>query len=97
MVFFQTRLGKILIWQKFSAISESDFKSIIDLILTNKPNSFQKSSIIETSVSDYHKLVGTFFKSHFKRFLPKTVYYRNYENLDQKSMLNDIQATNFKL
>ena len=49
-------------------------KSIIDLILINKPNSFQKSSIIETGVSDYHKFVGTFFKLHFSRLLPKTVY-----------------------
>ena len=26
MVFFRTRLGKILIWQKFSSTSESNFK-----------------------------------------------------------------------
>ena len=72
-------------------------KSIIDWILTNKLNYFQKSSIIETGVSDHHKLVGTFFKSHFNMLLPKTVYYRSHKNFDQDSFLNNLQKKNFEL
>ena len=56
-------------------------KSTIDLILTNKPSSFQKTMATETGLSDFHKLVSTFFKSHYSRLKPKTVYYRNYKNL----------------
>ena len=52
----------------------NNHKSFADLISANKPNSFQNSSIIETGGSDYHKLVGTFFKLHFNRLLSKTVY-----------------------
>ena len=74
----------------------NNHKSIIDLILANKPNSFQKSSIIETDVSDYHELVGTFFKLHFNRISPKTVCYRNYTNFDQDSFLSDLQKRNFE-
>ena len=34
----------------------------------------------ETALSDFHKLVSTFFKSHYSRLKPKIVYYRNYKN-----------------
>ena len=39
-------------------------KSTIDLFFTNRPLSFQKNKTTETGISDYHKLVSTFFKSH---------------------------------
>ena len=35
-------------------------KSTIDLILTNKPLSFQSSSAIVTGLSDHHKLIALF-------------------------------------
>ena len=72
-------------------------KSTIDLILTNKPLSFQSSSVIETGISDHHKLIATFFKSHFTRLNPKTVYYRNFKNFDENCFLNDLKETNFEL
>ena len=67
-------------------------KSTIDLILTNNPFSFQSSSVIETGISDHNKLIATFFKSHFTRLIPKTVYYRNFKNFDdENSFLNDLK------
>ena len=39
--------------------------STIDLFLTNKPLLFQKTTVCETGLSDYHKLISTFFKSSF--------------------------------
>ena len=33
--------------------------SCIDLILTNKPRSFQQSCVIETGLSDFHKMTVT--------------------------------------
>ena len=41
----------------------SDHKCTIDLILTNKPKSFQNICITETGLSDFHKLISTFFKT----------------------------------
>ena len=43
----------------------NNHKSIIDLFLTNKPRSFQFTSVTETGLSDYHRLITTFIKSHF--------------------------------
>ena len=63
--------------------------STTDLILTNKPLSFQSSSVIETGLTDNHKLIAIFVKSHFARLNPKTVYYRNLKSIDEKFFLND--------
>ena len=40
-----------------------DHKSTIDLILTNKPKSFQNTCITETGLSDFNKLILTFFQN----------------------------------
>ena len=46
--------------------------STIDLFLTNTPKYFFKTRTIETSLSDYHKLISTFCKSRAPRLKPKT-------------------------
>ena len=45
-------------------------KSTIDLFLTNKPKSFFKTPTTETGLSDYHKVIPTFFKSKAPRMKP---------------------------
>ena len=54
-----------------------DHKSTIDLILINKPKSFQNTCITETGSSDFHKLISTFFKTQITRFKPKIVFYHH--------------------
>ena len=41
--------------------------SCIDLILTNKYRSFQLSCVIETGLSDFHKMTVTVMKTFFKK------------------------------
>ena len=65
-------------------------KSTIDLILTNKPSSFQKTMATETGLYDFHKLVSTFFESHYSRLKPKILYYRNYKNFNNSNFLKDL-------
>ena len=65
-------------------------KSTIDLILTNKPSSFQKTMATETGLSDFHELVSTFFKSHHSRLKSKIVYYRNQKNFNNSNFLKDL-------
>ena len=45
-----------------------------DLISTNNSNSFQKSDTTETGLSDFLKLISTFFKSHFSRLSSQKLY-----------------------
>ena len=52
--------------------------SCIDLILKNSPLSFQSSSVIETGLSDFHKMIVTVMKTTFQKLDPKIIYYRDY-------------------
>ena len=72
-------------------------KSTVDLILTNKPSSFQKTMATETGLSDFHKLVSTFFKSRCSWLKSKTVYCRNYENFNNSNFLKDLSNNNLLL
>ena len=50
---------------------QSEKGSSLDVILTNRPRSFQTTSVIETVISDHHKLTTTFLGSIFGDFLHK--------------------------
>ena len=51
--------------------------SCIDLILTNRPKSFQKTVVTETGLSDFHEMTVTVLKSYFKKRRAKIVRYRD--------------------
>ena len=51
--------------------------SLVDLILTSKPSFFKKALVSETGLSDYHKMITTFFKLNFSRLRPKVITCRN--------------------
>ena len=71
----------------------NNHRSTIDLILTNRPDYFQKTCSTETGVSDYHKCISTFFKSHYSKLKPKAIHYRNYKNFDVSLFRNDLENT----
>ena len=52
--------------------------SCIDLILTNNTNSFQNSGVIETGLSDFHKMTVTVMKTTFEKLKPNIIHYRDY-------------------
>ena len=51
-----------------------------ELILTNCSRSFQNSCVIETGLSDFHKIVDTVMETSYKKTQPKIIHYRNYKN-----------------
>ena len=72
-------------------------KSLIDLLFANEPLSFQKTHVTETGVSDYHKLISTFFQSQFSKARPKDINYRKYKNFDKNNFINDLNNINVRL
>ena len=61
------------------------FKSVqnptsIDVILTNKSNSFCNTCTIKTGLSDHHKMTITVLKSYYKKITPSVISYRSYKN-----------------
>ena len=64
--------------------------SCIDLILTNKPSFFQMTSVIETGISDFHKLTITMLKSSFIKQVPKILKYTNFKRFNNECFRNDL-------
>ena len=60
-------------------------------------DSNQKSATTETGLSDFHKLISAFFKSHFCRLSQKATYYRNYKKFDESEFIEDLISTDFSL
>ena len=54
--------------------------SCIDLILTNSPYSFQNSYVVETGLSDFHKMTVTVMKTTYEKLKSKIKNYRDYKN-----------------
>ena len=46
----------------------------------NRPRNFQRTSLIETGMSDCHKLILSLFRAFFKRITTKTIQYLNCSN-----------------
>ena len=67
--------------------------SRIDLILTNKPNSFLNTQVVETGLSDFHKMTITITRSHFPKMKPNFVTYRNYKNYDVNHFRYDLNIS----
>ena len=57
--------------------------SCIDLLLTNFPKYFQNSSVIETGLSDFHKMAVTVIKTNFRKLEPKLTDYQNYRSFSK--------------
>ena len=64
--------------------------SSIDVMLTNRKNSFQNSTTIETGLSDFHKMTRTVLKTHFKKKEPIVVDYRKYKYFNEQNFRNDL-------
>ena len=52
--------------------------SCSDLILTNSAYSFQNSCVMETGLSDFHKMIISVMKTTFQKLKPRIVQYRDY-------------------
>ena len=55
--------------------------SCINLLLANCSRSFQDIQVIETSLSDFHKMNLTVLKMYFTKQKHETIFYTNYKNL----------------
>ena len=59
----------------------------IDVMLTNRPRSFHNTSLIETGLSDCHKMIISVFKAFFKRLPANVIEYQDNKTFDQNEFL----------
>ena len=64
--------------------------SCIDLLLTNNGNCFQKSSVFETGLSNFHKHTVTLMKSHLPKQQAKIIKYRNYKYFNETKVRSEL-------
>ena len=67
--------------------------SCIDLILTKRSKSFQNTCVIETGLSDFHRMTVSVLKMYLRKLPPKIITYRkfsNYHNANFINFLNDV-------
>ena len=60
------------------------------MFLTNRSRSFHNMAIIEIGISDHHKLITSFFRSHFERSPRIKAEHRNYKKFDVTNFLRDL-------
>ena len=65
--------------------------SCIDLIITNRQKSFQNSMVIETGLSDFHKMSLTVMKVFYKKQSPNIIRYRSYRNFNNEIFINEVE------
>ena len=61
-----------------------DKPTCIDLILTNCPGSFQNSCVIETVLSDFHKMIVTVMKTSYWKIEARSINYRDYKSFSNE-------------
>ena len=67
--------------------------SCIDLTLTSKPRSFQTKCVIETGLSDFHRMTISVLKMHFRKLPPKIISYRDFKKFDNERFMDSLQHT----
>ena len=68
--------------------------SCVDLIITNRPKSFQNSVTVETGLSDFYKMTLTVMKVFYKK--KYIVRYRNYKHFSNEAFMFDVKIVLFK-
>ena len=63
----------------------------IDLVLTNRNRSVQKTTTVETGLLGFHKMVVTVLKTTFPKQGPTVINYRNYKKYNENVFKNDLQ------
>ena len=75
-----------------------DNLSCIALILTNSHYSFQNSCVIETGLSDFHKMIVSVMKTTFQKLKPRIAQYRDYAQSSndnfRKKLLENVTLEN---
>ena len=69
-----------------------DDPTCIDLFLKNCSRNFQDTQVIDTGLSDFHKMNLTVLKMYFTKQKYETIFYRNYKKIDNlkfKEALNN--------
>ena len=78
------------ITKQFTCFKNPKKPSCIELILKNRAKSFQSTCVIETGLSDFHRMAVSVLKMHFRKLPPKVITYRNFSNYNNANFINSL-------
>ena len=61
-------------------------------MITNRPKSFQNSEVIETGLSDFHKMSLTVMKVLYNKQKPKIIQYRKYKGFSNEAFMHELES-----
>ena len=64
----------------------------IDLIIANRPKSFQESKVIEIGLSEFHKMSLTVMKVFCNKQKPKIIQYRQYKGFCNEAFMHELES-----
>ena len=64
--------------------------SCIGLILTSNTLRFQNPGVIETGLSDFHKMIVKVMKTTYQKLDPKIIHYRDYDTFCNDNFRNNL-------
>ena len=70
--------------------------TLIGIIGTNSTSNISSSGVIPLSIGD-HDIVGYLRKMNWKRFFPRTFFWRDYSNYDPESLCINNKNSNINL
>ena len=81
---------------KPTSYKNPDKPTSIDLILKKCPGSFQNSCVMETGLSDFHKVIVTVMKTSYRKIEPSIINCRDYKSFSnegfRKSLLENLKG-----
>ena len=66
--------------------------TLIDVILTNKPNKCQNATHFNYGLSGYHNLISVQLKGEIPKLKKDYVTYRSFKNFDHEKFLQELQS-----
>ena len=74
-----------------TCFKNSENPTYIDLLLAYKPLSFKNTYLIETGLSDFHKMIVGGMKMHFPKMKPQVIRYWKYKGFHNEIFLNSLR------
>ena len=65
----------------------------IDLIITNRPNSFQEFKVIKIGLSDFHKMSVTVMKVFYNKQKLGVIQCKKYNDFSNKTFIHELEST----
>ena len=75
-------------YQSYVILEYPENPSCINLILTNKPQSFYGTYVMETGLSDFHRMTVTILKIYFHKLPPKVISYRDFKKFENQRFMD---------